>query len=604
MNLKFLVTRSIYEEPNISQRIIAKKFAVSLGKINSIIKEAESDGYLKQDVKNSSYKITLKGKNFIEKYKVDGALILACGMGIRLAPLTYDTPKCFIKIKGERMIERQIEQLKSAGIDNITIMVGYLKEKFDYLIDKYGVKLIYNPEYKDKNTLSTFYHASEVLRNKNMYVCVSDVYMTENIYHRYECEPYYIGAYIEDLRNEWRYITNSKNEIKAVEVGGKNDYHLVGPCFLTKDFLSKFLPMIDDYYHRTSTDNYYWEDVLVNNFKALPTMYLYKLDEGIIFEFDNLSDIKKYDKENTEFGSEAITFVSKVFKIKDNEIENISCIKEGMTNHSYKFTYDGNTYIARVPGDGTDTYIDRKNEFEIFDKLKGKDIAEDIVYFDKNTGYMISKFFEDSRPVDITKHDELKKCMELYKKFHTSGVKVRGSCDIIDMIDEYLKIVKKKEVYIPYEDFDEVLKHAKDIEKIIVSAKRPVTICHGDPNPNNVLVTKVGFRLIDLEYGGMADPLSDIALFGAYVKFDTEKTYDLYKMYKEAKPLNTSHEPDIIPKNDELAKKLIICYMALAGLYNALWAVVRGALGNVEYGTFGMDGYRVFKNCYSKLIQS
>ena len=75
-------------------------------------------------------------------------------------------------------------------------------------------------------------------------------------------------------------------------------------------------------------------------------------------------------------------------------------------------------------------------------------------------------------------------------------------------------------------------------------------------------------------------------------------------MYKEAKPLNSSHEPDIIPKNDELAKKLIICYMALAGLYNALWAVVRGALGNVEYGTFGMDGYRVFKNCYSKLIQS
>ena len=596
MNLKFLVTRSIYEDPNISQRVIAKKFAVSLGKINSVIKEAESDGYLKQDIKNSSYKITSKGKAFVEKYKVDGALILACGMGIRLAPLTYDTPKCFIKIKGERMIERQIEQLKEVGITNITIMVGYLKEKFDYLIDKYGVKLVYNPEYKDKNTLSTFYHASEILKNKNMYVCVSDVYMTENIYHNYECEPYYTGAFIDDLKNEWRYITNSKNEIKGVEVGGKNDYYLVGPSFMTSEFLSKLLPMIEEYYHKTSTDNYYWEEVMFYNLKKLPPLYLHKHDRGIIFEFDNLNDIKKYDKENTEFGSEAITFVSKAFKIKDNEIKNISCIKEGMTNHSYKFTYDGKSYIARVPGDGTDTYIDRKNEYDIYDKLKGKGITEEVVYFDKNNGYKISRFFEDSKSVDITKPNDLKKCMELYKKFHTSGVKVKGSCDIIDMIDEYLKIIKKKEVYVPYEDFDEVLKHAKEIEKIIIAAKRPTTICHGDPNPNNILVTKDGYKLIDLEYGGMADPLSDIALFGAYVKFDTEKTYDLYKMYKDASP-----DASFIPKDDKLAKNLIICYMALAGLYNAVWSVVRGALGNVEYGTFGMDGYRVFKNCYAKL---
>ena len=70
-------------------------------------------------------------------------------MGVRLAPLTFDTPKCFINIKGEKMIERQIEQLKAAGIDDITIMVGFMKEKFDYLIDKYNVKLKYNPEYKN-----------------------------------------------------------------------------------------------------------------------------------------------------------------------------------------------------------------------------------------------------------------------------------------------------------------------------------------------------------------------------------------------------------------------------------------------------------------------
>ena len=601
MNLKFLVTRSIYEDAEISQRTIAKKFAVSLGKINSIIKEAESDGYLKQDTKKSSYSITEKGKSFIRRFKVDGAVILACGMGVRLAPLTFDTPKCFINIKGEKMIERQIEQLKAAGIDDITIMVGFMKEKFDYLIDKYNVKLKYNPEYKDKNTLSTFYQAREILRNRNMYICVSDVYMTENIFHKYECETYYIGSYALDLKNEWRYITNSKNEIKGVEVGGKNDYYLVGPCFLTKDFLDKLLPMIEDYYNKTSTDNYYWEDVLVQNFKSLPAIYLHKLDQGIIYEFDSLKDIKAFDKDNTEFGSEAITFVSKVFNIKDNEIEDIECIKEGMTNHSYKFAYNGVKYIARVPGDGTEEYINRKNECEIFDKLKGLDITEEVVFFNEHNGYKISKYLEDSKVIDISDENDLKNTMMLYQKLHSSGVKVSGDCDIIDMINVYLEIVKKKEVFIPYEDFEEVLKHEREIEKIIIKEKRPKTICHGDPNPNNVLKTKNGYRLIDFEYGGMADPLSDIALFGAYVKFDTEKTYDLYKMYKASNVKAKDSVIDIIPRDDETAKRLIISYMALAGFYNALWDMVRGALGGVEYGTFGMDGYRVFKNSYSKL---
>lgn len=63
------------------------------------------------------------------------------------------------------MIERQIKQLHAANIRDITIVVGYLKEKFEYLIDKYQVKLLYNPEYSCKNTLATVYRAREVLRS-------------------------------------------------------------------------------------------------------------------------------------------------------------------------------------------------------------------------------------------------------------------------------------------------------------------------------------------------------------------------------------------------------------------------------------------------------
>ena len=632
MNLEFLVTRSILENPKVSQRDLAKKFFVSLGKINSIINEVSEKGLIEKcndlvSKTDSIYKITDKGMKELEAHKVDAAVILACGMGVRLAPLTYDIPKSFINIKGERMIERQIEQLIASGITDITIMVGYMKEKFDYLIDKYGedkqtvvatclptgrstkslvganiirphIKLIYNREYKYKNTLSTFYHAREVMRNKNVYVCVSDVYINENIYHKYEVEPYYTGAFYEDCKDEWRYIVNSKNEIKSVAVGGKNDFCLVGPCFLTKEFLDEFIPMIEKYYNDSSTDHFYWEDVLVRNFEKLPTIYLSKLDKGVIFEFDTINDLNKFDKDSMSYGSEAIGFVSKAFKIKDSDIKDIECVKEGMTNHSYKFTYDGTEYFARVPGEDTDTYIDRKVEGEILEKLKSANITEEVIYFDKDKGYKISKYLNGARPLNINDENELKKCMALYKKIHLLDVKVDASCDIIDKVKEYLNIIKEKNIYVPYEDFDTVIENAKIIGNYLDKVDNVKTLTHGDPNPNNVLAVGNELKMIDFEYGGMANPLSDIALFGDYVEFDIDKTFELYKMYKDANV--GKDDSKIIPKDDATAKKMIISYMALGGLYNAVWTMVRCAMGDVDFGEFGMSGYRAFKNCYKE----
>ena len=81
----------------------------------------------------------------LQKYRVNSAVILAAGFGSRFVPLTFETPKGLLEVFGERMIERQINQLHEAGIMDITIVVGYLKEKFEYLIDKFGVKLLVQP---------------------------------------------------------------------------------------------------------------------------------------------------------------------------------------------------------------------------------------------------------------------------------------------------------------------------------------------------------------------------------------------------------------------------------------------------------------------------
>lgn len=103
--------------------------------------------------------ITTKGKEYLENHKVDNAIILAAGMSTRFVPINFEMPKALIEVKGEVLIERQIRQLKETGINEIYIVVGYMHEKFEYLVDKYGVKLIYTDDYKIKNN-----HASVLLQ--------------------------------------------------------------------------------------------------------------------------------------------------------------------------------------------------------------------------------------------------------------------------------------------------------------------------------------------------------------------------------------------------------------------------------------------------------
>ena len=103
--------------------------------------------------------------------KVDNAIILAAGTASRFAPLSLERPKALIEVRGEVLIERQIRQLREAGISEIVIVVGYRKEDFSYLTEKYGVILVENPDYLTRNNNSSIFAARKYL--KNSYICSS-----------------------------------------------------------------------------------------------------------------------------------------------------------------------------------------------------------------------------------------------------------------------------------------------------------------------------------------------------------------------------------------------------------------------------------------------
>ena len=93
------------------------------------------------------------------------AIILAAGLGTRLRPMTENTPKALVKVNEKPLVEYQIEFLKERGIDDIIIVVGYLKEQFDYLKEKYGVRLVFNEKYADYNNFYSLYLVKEELAN-------------------------------------------------------------------------------------------------------------------------------------------------------------------------------------------------------------------------------------------------------------------------------------------------------------------------------------------------------------------------------------------------------------------------------------------------------
>ena len=139
MNRQVLLLRSIIDNPKISQRALCETTGLALGSVNSLLKECVAAGLVQETKEGRT--VTEKGQEFLEPYRVDCAVIMAAGFGSRFVPLSFETPKGLLEVFGEPMVERQIKQLIEAGITDIAIVVGYMKEKFDYLTDKYGVRL-------------------------------------------------------------------------------------------------------------------------------------------------------------------------------------------------------------------------------------------------------------------------------------------------------------------------------------------------------------------------------------------------------------------------------------------------------------------------------
>lgn len=502
----------------------------------------------------------------LKPYKVDNAIIMAAGMSSRFAPLSYEKPKGLLNVKGEILIERQIRQLKEVGITDITVVVGYMKEKFFYLDDKFGVKIVVNEDYYRYNNTSTLIRVLDKL--SNTYICSSDNYFVDNVFEPYVYCGYYSAVYADGETDEYCLSFDNDDRINGVSVGGADSWYMLGHVYYDRKFSDKFKAILEREYEKADTKEHLWEDLYMKHIDELD-LYVRKYDAGKVLEFDSLDELRAFDEEYINNADSAILKnICNILHCEMKNIVNIKAIKAGLTNTSFQFEVDGKGYVYRHPGVGTSKYINRKSEAFSMDVAARLGLDDTFIYMDAEHGYKISRFIDNARELDYSNSKEVRMALDIIRKLHNERVISVYDFGIWDKTEEF--IVKLNDTgKSDFDEFGELHTKMKKLKDCIMSdSKADKCLCHNDCySPNFLLDENNKMYLIDWEYSGNDDPASDIGTFICCSTYSYDEAVAVIKEYLEC-------EPD----NETLAH--YIGYVAIASYYWYVWALYQETRGN------------------------
>ncbi|NQZ28834.1 MAG: NTP transferase domain-containing protein [Mycoplasmatales bacterium] len=275
----------INERKTYTQSQLAENLRVSVGTINKDIKELQKKGLL-----NKEGQLTKSGNQELENTKIQNAIILAAGWGSRMTPVTDNCPKPLVKLHGKPMIETTIETLQRRGIKDITIVVGKLREKFDYLIEKYNVELVYNKDWNKKDTVASIATVAHKLSNTIIIEGDSPIW-NDKIILKHVQDSLWMGSYHEGPTAEWTYKTRGKN-IVGIEAGGENNFIWKGIWYINRELsevYKKFLPMAMKNPKYNNLDHAYMSLDLIKDINK--NIRLYKIQKDDITEIDTYEEL-------------------------------------------------------------------------------------------------------------------------------------------------------------------------------------------------------------------------------------------------------------------------------------------------------------------------
>ncbi|MBQ8238118.1 MAG: NTP transferase domain-containing protein [Oscillospiraceae bacterium] len=557
------------------QRNLAAVCGCSLGAVNASIATLLKEGYL-----DKSMGLTVKSKNLLYSSAPACAVLLAAGLGLWIPPHNAKKPTALLEVHGEPLIERLISQLHEVGIKKIYIVVGFAKEQFEYLIDRYGVELIVNSEYAKKNNLHSLALAKEHLNN--CYVVPCDLWCRNNPFQKNELYSWYMVSDEEDVESTIR--VNRKQELVLVSPSSKGNA-MIGISYLLEDTAELIRSRLEDMVPDRRYKGSFWEETLFEDERILISPRVVSSD--FVAEIKSLTQLQELETHTTAFVNTVTATISRLIQAPEHEIEDISVLKMGTTNCSVLFSRRNKQYILRIPCREAERLISYQQEAEVYRTISGSAISDEVTHFDPDTGVKISEYIPNARHCDPQNPQDLAMCMKKLRQFHSTRLAVAHEFDLFSSIEHYESLWDGASSV--YSDYQTTKENILSLRTYIDAMEKDCCLTHIDAIAENFLISGEDIRLIDWEYAAMQDPHVDIAMFCLHALYDQKQVDEAIYSY--------------FPEGCNSTTKLkIYCYIAVGGLLWSNWCEYKMKHG-IEFGAYSLRQYRYAKD-YFRIVRN
>lgn len=275
-----------------TQKYLSEELSLSVGIVNKLMREYEENQYIECEA--GSIRVTEAGLEALEPYRVKHAVILAAGFSERLAPVTLQIPKPLVTVHGTRIVDTLIDALLDAGITDITMVIGYKKEQFTQLKEKYPcLNLVENPAFNESGNITTLYTALDKL--DSTYICDADLYIhNPEVIRKYEYKSCFFGTPLHGT-DDWCFTLSGK-KIKSFRMGGEKCCQAIMMAYLNPEDSELMKNDLEKIIHSRGGKQMWWFDALFNR-----NISEYEIEAKIcnpddVSEVDTINDLIKLDK--------------------------------------------------------------------------------------------------------------------------------------------------------------------------------------------------------------------------------------------------------------------------------------------------------------------
>ncbi|MGE3307852.1 MAG: phosphotransferase [Rhizobiaceae bacterium] len=239
----------------------------------------------------------------------------------------------------------------------------------------------------------------------------------------------------------------------------------------------------------------------------------------------------------------------------------------GLTNRVYRL---GDTCL-RIPGKGTEEYINRANEAVAAREAAKAGVSPEVLHFDAATGVMVTRYIDGAETMSPAAFRQRAgapaRAGQAFRKLHGSGAVFSFRFELFSMIDDYLKVLSTKDVALPSGYHDVVGEADRSVRTALAAHPLPIVACHCDPLCENFLDTGEKMWIVDWEYSGMNDPMWDLGDLSVEGQFGPQQEDEMIHAYFGGEP-----------RPGERGR--IVIYKAMCDLLWTLWGLIQLANQN------------------------